>query len=292
MVSNVGKYDMTDLVVRRLLIDLNRPFARYWNGSDPFRTALFNALSMSFPVGEQFFIDAVRAGLKTLPEAERAALAAEVQGFVGQEATHRRIHALFNQQLQQQGYVNHWAERAARRIRKAATLDPRIHVAATAATEHFTAILADWLLRHPQAFADAEPRLKTMWLWHASEESEHRSTAFNLYQAMGGDHAWRIRLFRVITIQFLSDLMRQTASNLWHDGQLLRWKTWRSAAGFLFGSEGMVRNTYQPWRRYFASDFHPDQQDAQRSVQWLRDNAAAYSVLGQSEDKLQTEGST
>src|SRR5262245_33891349 len=55
-------------VVRRLLIDLDTPLPRHWCGGDAFRTAWFNALSMSFPVGEQFFIDAVRAGVATLPE--------------------------------------------------------------------------------------------------------------------------------------------------------------------------------------------------------------------------------
>lgn len=45
---------MTELVVRRLLVDLETPFARRWCGGDAFRTAFFNALSMSFPVGEQF----------------------------------------------------------------------------------------------------------------------------------------------------------------------------------------------------------------------------------------------
>ena len=58
---------MTDLVVRRLLIDLETPFPGRWNGGDAFRSAFFNALSMSFPAGEQYFIDAVRAGLKKLP---------------------------------------------------------------------------------------------------------------------------------------------------------------------------------------------------------------------------------
>ena len=43
---------MTDLVVRRLLIDMAAPIPRHWCAGDPFRTALLNALSMSFPVGE------------------------------------------------------------------------------------------------------------------------------------------------------------------------------------------------------------------------------------------------
>ena len=60
---------MTQLVVRRLLIDLQAPIATRWNGGDAFRTAFFNALSMSFPVGEQYFIDSVRNALQALPEA-------------------------------------------------------------------------------------------------------------------------------------------------------------------------------------------------------------------------------
>ena len=110
---------MSDIVVRRLLIDLDTPPARHWCGGDAFRTAWFNALSMSFPSGEQFFIDAVRAGVQALPEAERARFEPAVKGFIGQEATHRRIHALFNAHLAAQGLVNRWEPRALRRIRAA-----------------------------------------------------------------------------------------------------------------------------------------------------------------------------
>ena len=187
---------MTQLVVRRLLIDLEQPIARHWNGGDAFRTAFFNALSMSFPRGEQYFIDSVRDGLKALTEAERASFAAEVQGFIGQEATHRRIHGLFNSHLLRQGHTNQVEVRASRRIEANAHRDVRIHLAATAATEHFTAVFADWMLRHPEALEGAEPRLQTLWMWHASEESEHRSTAFDVYQAAGGDHRWRLRVYR------------------------------------------------------------------------------------------------
>ena len=59
---------MTELVVRRLLVDMEQPIARHWCAGDAFRTAFFNALSMSFPVGEQFFIDSVREGFKAMPE--------------------------------------------------------------------------------------------------------------------------------------------------------------------------------------------------------------------------------
>jgi predicted metal-dependent hydrolase len=273
---------MTELIVRRLLIDLTTPFEPRWNGGDAFRSAFFNALSMSFPIGEQYFIDSVRAGLKALPEHEHARLATEVQGFVGQEATHRRIHGLFNAHLEKQGYSNELERRAALRLQQNAHRDVRIHVGATAATEHLTAIFADWMLRHPEALENSESRLQTMWLWHSAEESEHRSTAFDIYKALKGSEEWRIKIFRYITITFLSDVTRQTVRNLWHDGSLFKWSTWRSAYQLLMSKEGMFRGNYRLWRNYTAPDFHPTQQDDSLSVQWFKANAKQFTLVGQS----------
>ena len=272
---------MTDLVVRRLLVDLNTPFAARWNGGDAFRSAFFGALSMSFPVGEQYFIDSVRAGVKTLPDAERERFAAEVQGFIGQEATHRRLHGLFNAQLEKLGFDNEMERRALRRVKANAGRNVRMHVGATAATEHFTAIFADWMLRHPEALQGSEDRLAALWMWHAAEESEHRNTAYDLYHAIGGSYVWRIRTFRYITVVFLSDVTRQTIRNLWHDGALFKWSTWRSGWQLLFSRDGMIRGNYGLWRDYFREDFHPSQHDATRSRQWLQDNTARFMVVGQ-----------
>ncbi len=270
---------MTNLVVRRLLIDLDTPFPARWNGGDAFRSAFFNALSQSFPAGEQYFIDSVREGLTILPEAKRAALASEVQGFIGQEATHRRIHALFNANLDRLGFDNAIERWAVARRKAHEANDLRNKVAATAATEHFTAIFADWLLHHPEALAGAEPRLQTLWQWHSAEESEHRNTAFDMYQALGGSHVWRIRVFKHITFVFLYDVWRQTLRNLRHDKALLRWSTWRSGWRLWFAPDGLVRGNYRFWKAYMAPDFHPSQHPATLSQSWLQDNADQYTVV-------------
>ena len=267
-------------VVRRLLVDLDTPLPRRWCGGDAFRTAWFNALSMSFPVGEQFFIDAVRAGVQTLPPEAQARFEPAIRAFIGQEATHRRIHALFNGHLAQQGLVNHWEVRALRRLKKLEGVDLRIWVGATAATEHFTAILAEHLLSGRSSLAGAEPRLANLWLWHSSEETEHRCTAFDLYRAMGGNEEWRLRLFRVVTWNFATDALRQTLNNLWHDGSFWRWRTWVEGWHFLFGRYGLVRALHGPWRRYLRADFHPSQQDERLAVAWLRENAAVWAAVG------------
>src|SRR3954466_4980170 len=162
---------MTDLVVRRLLVDMEAPIARHWCAGDAFRTALFNALSMSFPVGEQFFIDSVRDGFKALPADKQELFRAEVQGFIGQEATHRRLHSLYNDHLEQLGLVNAWAPRAQKRLKLLETIDIRHSVAITAANEHFTAIMANWMLHNDDMLGEQDERLKTLWLWHSAEES-------------------------------------------------------------------------------------------------------------------------
>ena len=271
---------MTDLVVRRLLVDMEAPIARHWCGGDAFRTALFNALSMSFPVGEQFFIDAVRKGFKALPEDRQERFRADVQGFVGQEATHRRLHALYNAHLDRLGLVNDWAPRARERLKLLEGVDVRHSVAITAANEHFTALMADWMLRNADMLGDADERLKTLWLWHSAEESEHKSIAFDLYLALGGNHEWRVKWMKRVTVFFLGDVLRQTVNNLYRDGTLWKWSTWRSAASYLFGKRGIVRANYKAWREYFRPDFHPDQQDSSASERWLREHADVFVPVG------------
>lgn len=271
---------MPDLVVRRLLVDMEAPIERHWCAGDAFRTALFDALSMSFPVGEQFFIDSVRGGFRAVPPEQQEKFKVEVQGFIGQEATHRRLHSLYNAHLDKLGLVNDWEPRARARLKQMEGANIRHWLALTAANEHFTAILADFMLQNPDLLGDRDPRLKTLWLWHSAEESEHKSTAFDLYQALGGNDAWRITWFRRVTMIFLADTLRQTVNNLRRDGTLWKWSTWKSGASYLFGRRGLVRLTYKPWREYLRPDFHPTQQDSSASERWLRDNANQYTAVG------------
>ncbi|OGB15147.1 MAG: metal-dependent hydrolase [Burkholderiales bacterium RIFCSPLOWO2_12_67_14] len=270
---------MTELMVRRLLIDLEQPVERHWCNGDAFLSAWFNALSMSFPVGEQFFIDSVRNGFKALPSEQQDQRRDEVQGFIGQEATHRRIHALFNAQLEKHGLVNEWEPRARERLRLLEGTDLRHGLAITAANEHFTALFAEWMLSHARLLDGCEPRLQALWLWHSAEEAEHKCTAFDLYQALGGGYAWRVKWMRRVTWIFLSDTLRQTVNNLRHDGTLWRWSTWRSAVRHLLGREGLLRLSYRPWRAYFRPDFHPAQQSSDLSARWLRENARLFTPV-------------
>ncbi len=261
------------LTVRRLLIDLDTPLPRHWAG-DAFRTAFFNALSMSFPVGEQQFIDSMKKGLAALPPDQQARFAAEVQGFIGQEATHRHVHQRFNALLAAQGLVNRWEPRLLTRRGQLEALDVRNWLAVTAATEHLTAVFAEYMLSHPQVLQSAPEPARMLWLWHSAEESEHRSTAFDLYLALGGAPAWRIGIFKAVLRLFMIDLARQMLRNLWHDGSWWRPSTWLQGARFFFGPEGFISRSRPAWRRYLREDFHPSQGDGSAAERWLSHNAA------------------
>jgi hypothetical protein len=66
-VPNPASDNPSGLTVRKLEIDLAQGFDRHWYGGDAFLSQYHNALSMSFPVGEQSFIDSVRDCAKLLP---------------------------------------------------------------------------------------------------------------------------------------------------------------------------------------------------------------------------------
>ena len=252
------------LLVRKLEIDLKRGFGRHWHGGDALRSQFFNALSMSFPVGEQFFIDSVRDAARLLPDGpESAALRETISGFVGQEATHRFIHGLYNAELERQGLVNrwqHWAEARLARLRaRQPVADPRHALAATCAFEHLTAVLADGTLRHPRWLEGAEPDMQTVWRWHAAEETEHNAVAFDLYRALGGGYRMRLRWYLYVCLTFLADATSQTLLNLHHDRSLWRPSTAWNAATLLFGRDGLAWRCARPLADYLRPDFHPSQ---------------------------------
>ena len=271
------------LMVRKLLVDLSQGFPRHWLAGKAFRTQFFNALSMSFPVGEQDFIDSVREAARSLPaDADHNSLRATIQDFIGQEATHRRVHTLYNNELEKQGLVNHWQYWAADLIElgRQRNIPALSRLAVTAAFEHYTAVLADLTLRHPEVMAGAEPMLQTLWNWHAVEETEHKAVAFDLYRTLGGSYKTRVRWYAFAMLRFTVMATRQTINNLWHDRVLFKPGTWIDAARFFFGRHGLVWLTAGPLLSYLKRDFHPWQHDNRELAErWLASNSQQYAIV-------------
>jgi predicted metal-dependent hydrolase len=270
---------MSTLTVRKLKIDLSRGFARHWLGGDVYRTAFMNALSMSFPLGEQMFIDSVRAvPLDTIKD---PALRAEVKDFVGQEASHRFVHQQYNAELARQGFDYTLEEATRVRTARIARLPVTDRLAITCALEHYTAMLADYLLRHPQWLDGADDQMRTLWSWHAAEETEHKAVAFEVYRAAGGGYWKRVLWYLHVSLAFWFDTSRQTIHNLRRDRAVWRLSTWGSAARAWFGREGLAWHLLRPGLDYLSPRFHPWQHDNRELMRlWLERNDDALRAIG------------
>ncbi len=163
---------------------------RRWLAGDPIATHLVNAINLLFPLGERFFVRSVHRFADELDDPQ---LEARVRGFAKQEGHHARSHEELFAVLEAQGFdltrflkvyqrvCYDWVERASPR---------KLRLATTAASEHFTALLARDVIEN-RIFDSAAPAVRKLLLWHAAEELEHKSVAFDVLQAVAPGWGWR-----------------------------------------------------------------------------------------------------
>ena len=90
--DNVAAPGSTAIRVRDARFNRDPENNRRWWAGDAFGTAWHNALSATFPRGETFFIESVKAFRDGAPPR----LEAEIRAFVKQEINHTREHVAFN----------------------------------------------------------------------------------------------------------------------------------------------------------------------------------------------------
>jgi len=248
---------------RRIAFDYpESDLPKYFADGDLLVSHILAMLSSFFPEGEDFFVRSVRNYRDQVTDPE---LKKQVAGFIGQEAIHGREHRRFNERLQHHGYPTAFVDRRTKigldRLAKSA---PKAHqLAVTAALEHYTATIAEVLLSDERAQAlSSVPEVRHIFLWHAVEESEHKSVAFDVFQQVSGDQTLRIRTMKITTWIFLGALFGNTLISLAKDRNA--WNPVR-----LWGSLRKLRDnpffTKDVWRRltdYNRPDFHPDDHDA------------------------------
>ena len=232
---------------------------RWWLGGDPVATAWHNALSATFPRGEAFFIESVRAHREGAPPR----LAEEIRAFITQEVNHTREHLAFNKAVAAQGYdLSRIDAHVAEMLDMARGRPAIVNLAATMALEHYTAMLAHLLLSDPKLLAGADPELAELWRWHAVEEIEHKGVAFDTFRhatrEWGRFRRWRLKaiMMLVITKHFVAHRIRDTLDLLAQDGIVGIGAKWRVGM-YLFGKPGVLRRLVPAWIGYFLPGFHP-----------------------------------
>lgn len=232
---------------------------RAWHGGRRAVTAFFDGLSVFFPEGERFFIASVRAHADRLHEVSDAALLRDVRGFCGQEGVHSREHDRYNAHLADQGYpVKDMERRVTRILRFVSKTSPkRVQLAATCALEHFTALMGHFLLEEPRNLEGAHPEMAALWRWHAAEENEHKSLAFDVYRAAGGNEVERGAVMAIATVIFWAKVLEHQARTMKTDGILFDAREWADLVRFLFVEPGSMRGLVGKYLRYYRPGFHP-----------------------------------
>lgn len=236
---------------------------RWWLNGDPVATAFYNALSVTFPRGEAFFVDSVRAFRDgTPPKLER-----EINAFIKQEVIHSREHVAFNRHVTDHGYdVSLLEQHVADAIALTKSRGPYANLAATMALEHFTAIIAQQLISNPRHLAGADEQSRLLWRWHAMEEIEHKGVAYDTWLHATRDwprrRRWIIKSLVMVktTQRFFGGRLKGILELLRQDG-LTGPGIWARLAWFALGNPGMVRKIAGAWLGYFLPGFHPWKHD-------------------------------
>ena len=231
---------------------------RWWAG-EPFGTAWHNALSATFPRGEAFFIEAVKAHR----DGADAKLDAEIRAFVRQEINHTREHIAFNRLAEDAGYdIKAIDTRVAEMLALTKDRPAIANLAVTMALEHYTAMMAAEFLENPAHFADADAEVRDMWRWHAAEEIEHKGVAFDTWNHATRDWTpgkrWRVRSLVMVSVtaRFFKNRWTDSLELLAQDG-ITGWKAKWGLFKYLTVSPGIVRRIFPAWLAYFKLGFHP-----------------------------------
>jgi predicted metal-dependent hydrolase len=254
--------DGLEFEARNRSFALREPLAGDWHGGHAFQTAFFNALSLSFPVGEKFFVDSVK---HYLPRIDDSKLQRDAAVFVQQEYIHRREHQRYNEILAEvRGFDLQKLESLyVREIERANEQPPIARLAATVVLEHITAMFAAGSMRNPRWMDGAHPVMADLWQWHAIEETEHKSVAYDVFLAVGGDRKLLRQVMRIVRLRFPYHVFLSICQMRRMEGKpLMSLSFWREGYEFLFGKSGVIREVAEDFRMFFRDDFHP----------WMIDN--------------------
>lgn len=239
---------------------LSGDIPRYWYAGDPYKSRLFDSMQLTFPEGERFFMKSVGAFRSAIKD---PALAQEVKDFMRQEGAHGIAHTAYHDNLRRQGLPVDalLGENKAVLDGYSTRFSREFNIALTSAFEHFTGLLAETFFSHQETTQGMDNRIRALMAWHAMEEMEHKSVAFDvmtnvakvgytkrclaLIRAM-----WRLR-----TIMFgYADRLLAADGFSWIERKTMFARNIR----WMFGKRGVLALPTLAFLGYFRPSFHPN----------------------------------
>ncbi len=188
-----------DITVRKVKFEFPDQLDNVLPGVDPVRETYLVAFSLTMPYLEPYLIRTYR---KVAGEITDAGLATDVKEFIGQEAQHFQNHRRVNEMIK--GQLG--AEVAAKLEAVEGRLDADYRRFSASKPRRFNLVYAEGFEAMTCAmaitmFAEAESGERApagsgtwqeLWAWHAAEEIEHRTVAFDVYEHLEGSYAGRV----------------------------------------------------------------------------------------------------
>jgi predicted metal-dependent hydrolase len=225
---------------RNISFSFDDDIPQIWVKNNPFLTCFFDAASITLPESESFINTEVNLSKSKIKD---EVLLLQAKELTAQEAYHSKVHRQFNRFIAGKGYeniVNEYEQKTQKSlswIQKHFSFKWRLAYAA--AMEVSISFISQLILNN-KYLQNADERVKTIFVWHGMEESEHKAVVFDIY----------IYLFRNRFVFFTALLAQNFIFLTYHlilackllkvNGRLFSWNNIKSFSKFYFGKEGIV----------------------------------------------------
>ena len=235
----------------------------HWFAGNAAATHVVNSLHMVFPDGERFFIRSVNHYRKQIQD---PVLKSQVRQFMAQEVQHGLVHERAWDVLRKQGFdVDTWLKSYRKRAFDGleSFVNRRIghwlSLSTTVALEHYTATLAQAVFDSRVLEYEMPQDMRNLLYWHACEEIEHKSVAFDVMQETCPGYFKRMAGFFMANLQLLYFAASGTRFMVKNDPTIGFWKFMGSFLKFLrIGGYKFFLALPLRVLDYMRPGFHPD----------------------------------
>lgn len=277
-----------ELHARNVAFDLSQT-PLHWIPGHPVASNFVTVLNLLLPEGERWFVQTFN---EALPMIKDEALAADMRGFIGQEAMHAEVHDkaveewLTGHGVDPSAYLAQmeWIFRRVLGPREGGTPEQRQkhlieRLWLIAAIEHYTAILGDFALNCKWEEAGADPAMRDMFTWHGAEEVEHRAVAHDAAAYFTDSMIHRARAM-ALAMPFLAILLVRGFRMIMKEDTSIKIGPIGKFTGYYRGGRAgvlpKIRNLLGATFTYFKPSFQPhDIGDTAQAVAYLASSPGA-----------------
>ncbi|MDR0237636.1 metal-dependent hydrolase [Acinetobacter sp.] len=240
-------------------------------------SAYFASLSIFLTRGEDLVIDTARYHRDFITD---PLLKQRVTSLIGQEAIHSKMHEELNEAYLIRDLpvklFRTWAGWAFEYGFE--RLPQPMKLSLMAGIEHFTAVLAEYMMNHEEIFfRSQDEKQRAIWMWHMLEESEHKDIAFDVFQELSNNYLLRIAGFfpALITILVLISAASFLVPFYRNPKNLISLRYWRDIPynfRLIFGlKDGVYGSSFKHIFDYLRPDFHPNDHDTSEFLEYYKE---------------------